>query len=65
MLAHVLISCGLDPGFIVGAPCAQIGGGSRTGADRIPCGPQRGKPGILVAEACEFNRSFHHHRPTI
>ncbi|MFM8873947.1 MAG: UDP-N-acetylmuramate--L-alanine ligase [Phycisphaerales bacterium] len=65
MLAHVLISCGLDPGFIVGATCAQIGGGSRTGADRIPCGPQRGKPGILVAEACEFNRSFHHHRPTI
>lgn len=65
MLAHVLISCGLDPGFIVGATCAQIGGGSRTGADRIPRGPQRGKPGILVAEACEFNRSFHHHRPTI
>jgi UDP-N-acetylmuramate--alanine ligase len=65
MLAHVLISCGLDPGFIVGATCAQIGGGSRTGSDRIPLGPQRGKPGILVAEACEFNRSFHHHRPTI
>jgi UDP-N-acetylmuramate--alanine ligase len=22
------------------------------------------RPGIFVAEACEFNRSFHHHRPT-
>jgi len=28
-------------------------------------GTQRGRPGILVAEACEFNRSFHHHRPVI
>ncbi|MBX3372532.1 MAG: UDP-N-acetylmuramate--L-alanine ligase [Phycisphaeraceae bacterium] len=65
MLAHVLIECGLDPGFIVGAMCDQIGGGSRVGADRIPIGPLAGRPGILAAEACEFARSFHHHRPTI
>lgn len=65
MLSHVLIQCGLDPSLIVGATCAQIGGGSRTGADAIPCGTQRGRPGILVAEACEFNRSFHHHSPVI
>jgi UDP-N-acetylmuramate--alanine ligase len=32
---------------------------------QIPFGPLRGRPGILLAEACEFNRSFHHHRPTI
>jgi UDP-N-acetylmuramate--alanine ligase len=65
MLAHVLIECGLDPSFIVGATCPQIGGGSRTGGVSIPLGPLAGKPGVLLAEACEFNRSFHHHRPTI
>lgn len=58
MLCHVLIECGLDPSFIVGATCPQIGGGSRIGR------PERdGRPGIFVAEACEFNRSFHEHRP--
>jgi len=65
MLAHVLIECGLDPSFIVGATCPQIGGGSRTGGTSIPIGPLKGKPAVLLAEACEFNRSFHHHRPTI
>ncbi len=65
MLSYVLIECGLDPSLIVGATCAQIGGGSRTGSDTIPVGTQRGRPGILVAEACEFNRSFHHHHPVI
>ena len=63
MLSHVLIQCGLDPSVIVGATCAQIGGGCRTGAARIPKGQLAGKPGVFVAEACEFNRSFHHHRP--
>ena len=33
MLCHILVECGLDPGFIIGANCSQIGGGSRTGAD--------------------------------
>ncbi len=66
MLCHVLIRCGLDPSFIVGATCPQIGGGSRTGSPLIPGdGPMAGRPGILVAEACEFNRSFHHHRPLL
>jgi UDP-N-acetylmuramate--alanine ligase len=65
MLAHSLIECELDPGFIVGATCAQIGGGSRTGSAEIEKGPLRGRAGILLAEACEFNRSFHHHRPLI
>lgn len=54
MLSHVLIECGLDPSFIVGANCRQIGGGSRTGASDI-----------LVAEACEFDRSFHNFFPTM
>ncbi len=65
MLCHILLECGLDPAFIIGASCDQIGGGSRTGGDVVPCGPHAGEPGILVSEACEFNRSFHHHRPTL
>lgn len=66
MLCHVLMRCGLDPGFIIGADCPQIGGGSRIGAVTVPGdGPYSGAPGVLVAEACEFNRSFHQHRPII
>jgi UDP-N-acetylmuramate--alanine ligase len=66
MLAHVLVETGLDPGVIVGATCPQLGGGSRTGARTVPgSGPYAGRPGFLVAEACEFNRSFHHHRPVL
>ena len=66
MLCHILSTCGFDPGFIIGANCDQIGGGSRIGSDCIPeGGPLAGDPGILVSEACEFNRSFHNHRPTI
>jgi UDP-N-acetylmuramate--alanine ligase len=52
MLSHILIACGLDPSFILGANCNQIGGGSRTGNSNI-----------LVAEACEYDRSFHHLHP--
>lgn len=65
MTSWVSIRCGLDPSVIVGATCDQIGGGSRTGAREIPSGARRGFPGVLVCEACEYNRSFHHHRPTI
>lgn len=39
--------------------------GFRLGADTIPIGPFAGRPGLLLAESCEFNRSFHNHRPTI
>lgn len=68
MLCHVLIESRLDPSFIVGATCGQIApghSGSRTGGPTIPRGPLAGRPGTLIAEACEFNRSFHHHRPVI
>ena len=65
MLCHILIECGLDPGFIIGATCDQIGGGSRPGAATVPHGPHEGEPGILISEACEFNRSFHHHNPDL
>lgn len=53
MLAHILIQCGLDPTFIVGATCNQIGGGARVG-----------RRDMLIAEACEFDRSFHNFHPT-
>ncbi len=51
ILCHILIQAGLDPSFIVGANCAQIGGGFRVGGD------------VIVAEACEYDRSFHHLHP--
>lgn len=54
MLAHILIQCQQDPTFIVGATCRQIGGGSRIG-----------RTDMLLAEACEYDRSFHNFHPTI
>lgn len=53
MLAHIMIQCGRDPSFIVGATCEQIGGGCRVG-----------RPDLLIAEACEYDRSFHNYHPT-
>ena len=79
MLGCVLADAGLDPGVIVGASCAQLARGAlaegvrrvpgqagfRLGAKTVPEGGYEGRPGFLLAEACEFNRSFHHHRPVI
>ena len=66
LLAHILIQSRLDPNVIVGANCIQIGGGWRLGADTIPeSGPLAGRPGLMICEACEFNRSFHHHHPLL
>ncbi|MBB6440818.1 UDP-N-acetylmuramate--L-alanine ligase [Phycisphaera mikurensis] len=59
MLAHVLLACGRDPSFILGARCEQIGGGSRCAA----AAAGGAGLGVLVAEACEFDRSFHHLAP--
>src|SRR5690606_12523235 len=63
MLGCALADAGLDPSVIIGATCAQLGGGFRLGAEAIPAGPLTGRPGILAAEACEFNRSFHNFHP--
>jgi len=65
MLSAILLKAGLDPSFIVGANCSQIGGSSRVGSSTIPSGPFEGKTGVLISESCEFNRSFHDHAPTI
>ncbi|MEM6554129.1 MAG: Mur ligase domain-containing protein, partial [Planctomycetota bacterium] len=89
ILCHVLLSAGLDPSFILGAHCAQIGGGSRAGGRSVsgewgvvsgeetssatrkdasphsPTPPHHSPPPhLLIAEACEYDRSFHHLRPT-
>ncbi len=53
MLGHALVACGLDPSVLVGAHCPQLGGGARLGTSDV-----------LLAEACEFDRSFHALRPT-
>ena len=65
MLGYVLGEAGLDPNVIVGANCPQLGGGFRLGKPEIPAGRLRGEPGLLVVEACEFNRSFHNYSPRI
>lgn len=74
MLGCALTDAGLDPTVIVGATCTQLsrgtahpgpGVGFRVGAEWVPSGPLAGRPGLLLAEACEFNRSFHSLRPTI
>ena len=74
MLGCALTDAGLDPTVIVGATCSQLskgtgepgaGVGFRVGAARVPGGPLADRPGLLLAEACEFNRSFHNLRPVI
>ena len=54
MTAWALLQCGADPSFVIGGTVRQLGGGSRSGT---------GTP--FVAEACEYDRSFHNLRPTI
>jgi UDP-N-acetylmuramate--alanine ligase len=70
MLGCILAAAGLDPSVIVGANCPQLNSGAgavgyRVGAQAVPAGPLKGQPGLLIAEACEFNRSFHNYRPRI
>jgi UDP-N-acetylmuramate--alanine ligase len=54
MIAHALLSCGGDPSFVVGGTVPQLGGGSRSGGGDF-----------FVAEACEYDRSFHNLRPQL
>ena len=65
MLGYSLAQAGMDPSVIVGATCPQLGGGFRLGSQAIPSGSRRGEPGLLIVEACEFNRSFHNYHPRI
>src|SRR5262249_30189959 len=54
MIAHALLQCGADPSFVIGGTVPQLGGGSRSGASNL-----------FVAEACEYDRSFHNLHPRI
>jgi len=54
MISYAMVTCGLDPSFVVGGTVPQLGGGSRSGLGKA-----------FVAEACEFDRSFHNLRPRI
>ncbi len=71
LLSAALIEAGLDPSVIVGANCPHLrdshgnATGFRLGSNLVPHGPLKGQPGFLLAEACEFNRSFHNLAPRI
>ncbi len=54
MIAYALLQCGADASFVVGGTVPQLGGGSGSGSSDI-----------FVAEACEFDRSFHNLHPKI
>ncbi|MGA2584506.1 MAG: UDP-N-acetylmuramate--L-alanine ligase [Tepidisphaeraceae bacterium] len=54
MISYVLQECGADPSFVIGGTAPQLGGSSRSGTGQI-----------FVAEACEFDRSFHNLHPKI
>ena len=47
MLSYILSRAGLDPSYVVGAACNQLGGSSHAGAGEH-----------FVVEACEYDRSF-------
>jgi UDP-N-acetylmuramate--alanine ligase len=54
MISYALLQCGADPSFVVGGTAPQLGGGSRSGTGQS-----------FVAEACEYDRSFHNLRPKV
>ncbi len=54
MISHVLTAAGLDPTYVIGGHIPCLGGSSRIGQGRF-----------FVAEACEYDRSFHNFSPKI
>lgn len=54
MLAWALMQCDADPSFVIGGTVPQLGGGSHSGSSRF-----------FVAEACEFDHSFHKLHPAV
>lgn len=71
MLGVCLAEAGLDPTVIVGATSSHFPDASgrptgfRLGSRQTPAGRFEGRPGLLVAEACEYNRSFHSLAPRV
>ena len=54
LLASALERAGAEPSWLVGGDLRAFGGGARAGAGRH-----------FVVESCEFDRSFHAHRPQV
>lgn len=54
MLGEILVTAGLDPTVLIGGDYRPFGGNLRSG-----------RSGVMVTEACEAFRSFHHLRPDI
>lgn len=54
MTALILTQLGHEPSWVVGGTVPQLGGGSASGAGDA-----------FVAEACEYDRSFHNLRPCV
>jgi UDP-N-acetylmuramate--alanine ligase len=63
LLTWCLVRAGLDPWFLAGATCGDLDGNARAGAETTPKGTWSGQPGLMVAESCEFDRSFLRMRP--
>ncbi len=54
MISYALVRAGEDPSFVIGGQVPQLGGSSQSGTGSG-----------FIAEACEFDRSFHSLRPTV
>jgi UDP-N-acetylmuramate--alanine ligase len=55
MISYALLECGADPSFVIGGTVPQLANtGSRSGSGTA-----------FVAEACEFDRSFHNLAPKV
>jgi UDP-N-acetylmuramate--alanine ligase len=48
MISYALLKCGADPSFVIGGTVPQLNGGSRSGGGKS-----------FIAEACEYDHSFH------
>lgn len=55
MIAYAMQGCGLDPSFVIGGTVPQLG----------HTGSHSGQGDAFVAEACEFDRSFHNLHPKV
>ena len=54
LIASALLAAGRDPSFVIGGTLRETGSGARAGAGAH-----------FVVESCEYDRTFHAHRPTI
>lgn len=54
MISYALMQCSADPSFVIGGTVPQLGGGSHSGAGQA-----------FIAEACEFDHSFHNLFPKV